>query len=128
MIIVDHCRALALAVGLSAVAVAASAASSPATNPPATLATAPALELHAEPEVDLPLGEDIGFPAGPGADAASANCLTCHSADHTLNQPSLSRAEWRRVVDKMVTAYKAPITPADAAVIVDYLTRIKGEP
>ncbi len=128
MIIVDPCRALALAAGLSAAAVAAPAAGSLAITPPATPTAAPALELHAGPEVDLPFGEDIGFPAGPGADAASANCLTCHSADHTLNQPSLSRAEWRKVVDKMVTAYKAPIAPADATAIVDYPTRIKGEP
>ncbi len=91
-------------------------------------AAAPPVELHAKPEVDLPFGDAITFPEGPGADAVSANCLTCHSADHTLNQPSLSKAEWRKVVDKMVTVYMAPITPADATAIVDYLTRIKGEP
>lgn len=88
---------------------------------------APPLVLHAKPEVDLPFGDTVTFPEGPGADAISANCVTCHSADHTLNQPSLSKAEWRKVVDKMITAYKAPITPADASAIVDYLTRVKGE-
>ena len=86
------------------------------------------LQLRAGPQLDLPFGEDIAFPAGPGAEVAAANCLTCHSADHTLNQPTLSRVEWRKVVDKMITAYKAPIEPVDAAVIVDYLARIKGEP
>ena len=86
------------------------------------------IELHANPEVDLPFGDDVVFPAGPGADVVTANCLTCHSADHTLNQPSLSRDEWHKVVDKMIKSYKAPITASDATIIVDYLTRIKGEP
>jgi len=91
------------------------------------LAAAP-LELRPPPEVDLPFGDDIGFPAGPGSDVIASNCTACHSADHTLNQPALSREEWHAVVDKMITAYKAPITPEDARVIVDYLARVKGEP
>ena len=89
---------------------------------------APPLALHAKPEVDLPFGDTVTFPEGPGADATSSNCLTCHSADHTLNQPSLSKAEWRKVVDKMINNYKAPINAVNASAIVDYLTRIKGEP
>ncbi|SDN26489.1 Quinohemoprotein amine dehydrogenase A, alpha subunit, haem binding [Methylobacterium phyllostachyos] len=91
------------------------------------LAAAP-LELRPTPEIDLPFGDDIGFPAGPGSDVIASNCTACHSADHTLNQPALSREEWHAVVDKMITAYKAPITPEDARVIVDYLARVKGEP
>ena len=94
----------------------------------AVLAAPAPLELRAKPEVDLPFGDTVTFPGGPGADATSSNCLTCHSADHTLNQPSLSKAEWRKVVDKMIKNYKAPINDADASTIVDYLTRIKGEP
>ena len=69
---------------------------------------------------------DTMFPAGPGADAINNNCLACHSADHVLNQPSLSREGWQEVVNKMITAYKAPVTPDDAKAIVDYLVRIKG--
>jgi cytochrome c5 len=94
--------------------------------PPAR-AAAP-LELHPTPEVELPFGDAPGFPAGPGSDVIASNCTACHSADHTLNQPSLSREEWHSVVDKMINAYKAPITPEDAKVIVDYLARVKGEP
>jgi cytochrome c5 len=93
----------------------------------AASSAAPTLVLHPIPSVDLPFGDDVTFPAGPGADVISQNCLTCHSADHTLNQPSLSKAEWRKVVDKMIKGYKAPISEADAATIVDYLYRIKGE-
>ncbi|MCJ2016647.1 MULTISPECIES: cytochrome c [unclassified Methylobacterium] len=86
------------------------------------------LELHPTPEVDLPVGDDVAFPNGSGSDVIASNCTACHSADHTLNQPALSREEWHTVVDKMINAYKAPITSEDARVIVDYLARIKGEP
>lgn len=96
-------------------------------GPAPVLAAAP-LQLHPTPEIDLPFGDDVGFPAGPGSDVIASNCTACHSADHTLNQPALSREEWHAVVDKMITAYKAPITPEDARVIVDYLARVKGEP
>ena len=77
------------------------------------------------PKVDVPTS-DAMFPAGPGSDAINNNCLACHSADHVLNQPSLSREAWQEVVNKMITAYKAPVTPDDAKAIVDYLVRIKG--
>jgi mono/diheme cytochrome c family protein len=63
---------------------------------------------------------------GAGADAVNNNCLACHSADHLLNQPSLPRKTWEEVVNKMINAYKAPISPANAAAIVDYLVRTKG--
>jgi hypothetical protein len=39
---------------------------------------------------------------------------------------ALSRLAWPEVVDKMITAYKAPISPEDAQAIVDYLVRSKG--
>jgi hypothetical protein len=87
---------------------------------------------HSEPltalkslKLEVPTS-DMMLPAGPGSDAANNNCLACHSADHLLNQPSLPRATWEEVVNKMIKAYKAPITPKDAAVIVEYLTSTKG--
>ena len=75
--------------------------------------------------VDLPPGDDM-FPNGPGADAMNNNCLACHSADMVLNQPALPRAQWHAEVNKMHTAYKAPIDPKDADVILDYLASVKG--
>ena len=42
------------------------------------------------PKLELP-SSDTTFPDGPGADAMNGNCLACHSADHTLNQPTLPR-------------------------------------
>ena len=77
------------------------------------------------PNLELP-SSDMTFPDGPGADAMNSNCLACHSADHMLNQPTLPRKVWQEVVDKMINAYKAPITSKDAAEIVEYLTRTKG--
>ena len=75
--------------------------------------------------VDLPPGDDM-FPDGPGADAINNNCLACHSADMVLNQPALPMTQWHAEVDKMRTAYKAPIDPKDVDAIVDYLVSTKG--
>ena len=76
--------------------------------------------------VDLPAGDDT-FPNGPGADAINNNCLACHSADMVLNQPAMSKVRWQAEVDKMRTAYKAPIDPKDVDAILEYLDSVKGE-
>lgn len=75
--------------------------------------------------VDLPPG-DAMYPNGPGADAMNANCFACHSADMVLNQPALPKAQWRAEVDKMQTAYKAPIDPNAIDAILGYLASVKG--
>jgi mono/diheme cytochrome c family protein len=77
--------------------------------------------------VDLPFG-DRTFPDGPGADLVNSNCLACHSAGMALNQPALTKAQWRTEVEKMRTAYKAPIDPKDLDAIVDYLTGLRRSP
>ena len=74
--------------------------------------------------VDLPPGDEM-FPNGPGADAINNNCLACHSADMVLNQPALPMTQWHAEVDKMRTAYKAPIDPKDVDAILDYLVSVK---
>jgi cytochrome c5 len=76
--------------------------------------------------VDLPAG-DRAFPAGPNSDVAEQNCTVCHSVGMVLNQPALSRESWAKEVSKMRMTFKAPVTDADAAKIVDYLTAIKGK-
>lgn len=75
--------------------------------------------------VDLPNGDRM-FPDGPGADAVNNNCLACHSVGMVLTQPALSKAQWRAEVDKMRTAFKAPIDPKDVDTIVDYLVATRG--
>src|SRR5258708_11504429 len=85
----------------------------------ATITTLKSLKL------DVP-SSDAVFPASPGSDAINNNCLACHSADHVLNQPSLSREAWHEVVNKMITHYQAPVSPDDAKTIADYLGRPTG--
>jgi len=75
--------------------------------------------------VDLPTSDRM-FPKGPGSDAANNNCLACHSAGMVLEQPALSKAQWHAEVNKMITAYKAPIDPSDVDAIVEYLVSIRG--
>jgi cytochrome c553 len=75
--------------------------------------------------VDPPTSDRI-FPDGPRSDAVNDNCLTCHSAGMVLNQPAMSKAQWQTEVEKMRTAYKAPIDPKDVDPIVDYLVSIRG--
>jgi hypothetical protein len=70
--------------------------------------------------VDLPFGDRM-FPDGLGSDLVNGNCLACHSAGMVLTQPALSPAQWRAEVEKMRTAYKAPIDPKDFDAIVGYL-------
>jgi cytochrome c5 len=74
--------------------------------------------------VDLPTGDRMF--EGPGADAVNNNCLACHSAGMVLTQPALTKAQWRAEIEKMRTAYKAPIDPTDVDAITDYLVSIKG--
>ena len=89
---------------------------------------APALTRAAAPlqlksvTVDLP-DEDRMF-TGPGADAINNNCLACHSAGMVLDQPALSRETWAAEVNKMITAYEAPVAPGGIPAIIDYLTRL----
>jgi hypothetical protein len=89
-------------------------------------AVAAPLDQLKSPNVEVP-SSDMMFPAGPGSDEINSGCLACHSADHVLNQPSLTRENWQEIVTKMIKAYKAPIDPGDATKIVDYLTRLKGK-
>ena len=75
--------------------------------------------------VDLPFG-NTKFPDAPGSETVAANCLACHSPGMVLNEGAMWKAQWRAEVEKMRTAYKAPIDPKDIDTIVDYLFAIKG--
>ena len=102
---------------------AAPAPETPAPKPIATVAAA-GLTLKSV-DVSLPMS-DRTFPDGPHADVINNNCVACHSAGMVLTQPSLKRAEWQAEVNKMRNTYKAPVSDADAAAIVDYLASTKG--
>ena len=80
--------------------------------------TAPALAQE-EPAIKLKDGQ--------GLDRVEANCAACHSLDYIqMNSPFPNAALWETEVTKMIKAYGAPVTDADAAVIVDYLKKNYG--
>jgi cytochrome c553 len=97
------------------------------------IAAAPAWVRAADPasmtfnsvSVTLP-GDDRLFPPGPGVETVNDNCLTCHSVDMVLDQPRLPKAVWQSEVQKMITAYKAPVPQDAIPQIVAYLDSIKG--
>jgi len=56
-----------------------------------------------------------------------ANCSGCHSLDYIqMNSRFVKRAGWEAEVKKMVSVMGAPVSDADAAKLVDYLTREYG--
>ncbi len=60
---------------------------------------------------------------GEGRTQVQALCSMCHSVDYiVMNSPFLDAAGWEKSVRKMVTVMGAPISDADAAVIVSYLS------
>ena len=69
---------------------------------------------------------NVEFKPGPGADLATANCRTCHSAAYVYTQPPLNRKQWTAEVVKMQKAYGAPIADSDINAIVDYLLTQNG--
>ena len=62
----------------------------------------------------------------PGRDKAM-QCLACHSLDYIqMNSPFMNAATWDAEVTKMIKAFGAPISDADAKVIADYLKQNYG--
>ena len=82
--------------------------------------------LAAELKIELP-PERTELKAGPHAEAAAANCVTCHSWDYVSIQPLLPRAAWKATVTKMRAAFGAPIAEDQIDDIVDYLARTYGD-
>jgi cytochrome c5 len=65
----------------------------------------------------------------PGRDAVYANCRTCHSVDYIMINAGIpDRAGWEGSINKMRKVMGAPISDADAAVILDYLAGNYGKP
>ena len=56
-----------------------------------------------------------------------ANCSGCHSLDYVqMNSKFMKRAGWEAEVHKMVAVMGAPVSEADQALLVAYLTREYG--
>jgi mono/diheme cytochrome c family protein len=66
---------------------------------------------------------------GQGLDRVEANCAACHSLDYIqMNSPFMSAATWEAEVTKMIKAFGAPISDADAEAIKAYLKANYGAP
>jgi mono/diheme cytochrome c family protein len=73
-------------------------------------------------------GEDaITLKDGAGRDALLNNCTACHSLDYVqTNSPFPTQKVWDAEVTKMIKVFGAPISDADAKIIVDYLAKNYG--
>jgi mono/diheme cytochrome c family protein len=78
-------------------------------------------------EIELPQ-DTTRLRAAAGADVASQQCSTCHSADYVAIQPpGKPLAFWKAEVEKMKKVYGAPIPDDQIEPIAQYLTRAYGD-
>ena len=69
----------------------------------------------------------IDLKKAPGLDKVEGNCGACHSLDYIqMNSPYPNAALWDAEVTKMIKAFGAPISEADAKTIKEYLTKNYG--
>ena len=69
----------------------------------------------------------IDLKKAPGLDKVEGNCGACHSLDYIpMNSPYPTAAMWDAEITKMIKAYGAPISDADAKAIGDYLKHNYG--
>ena len=76
--------------------------------------------------VELPTSL-IPFPAGEGAVIANAQCLICHSAGMVLRQPARTEEQWKETINKMRSAYGAPLPAEQVDALAAYLSRLVSE-
>ena len=70
----------------------------------------------------------IALEPGSGREIVQSACAICHSVDYiVMNSWFQDRAGWTKTVDKMVKVMGAPLSPEDAATVVDYLERYYGK-
>jgi cytochrome c5 len=75
----------------------------------------------AKVNVQLPTSLAV-FPAGRGADIANSQCLMCHSADMVLYQPARTQDQWKETINKMRSAYGAPLPGEQVDALAAYLS------
>jgi sulfite dehydrogenase (cytochrome) subunit B len=69
----------------------------------------------------------INLKKAPGLDMVENYCAACHSLDYIqMNSPFPSAAVWDAEVTKMIKAFGAPVSDADAKTIADYLKKNYG--
>ncbi len=71
--------------------------------------------------------QPVELKQAPGLKTVEGNCGACHSLDYIqMNSPFLNAAGWNAEVTKMIKAFGAPISDADAKTITDYLIKNYG--
>jgi mono/diheme cytochrome c family protein len=66
--------------------------------------------------------KSIELKKAPGIEKVEGNCAACHSLDYIqMNSPFLKAAGWDAEVNKMIKAFGAAISEADAKTISEYL-------
>jgi hypothetical protein len=73
--------------------------------------------------VNLPISE-TPFPPGTGSEIATGQCLICHSAGMILRQPPLTQEQWLAEINKMRSAFGAPIPANQIDPLANYLSSI----
>jgi hypothetical protein len=73
--------------------------------------------------VELPVSTKL-FPAGDGASIADSQCLICHSVDMVLTQPLRTAQQWTDTINKMRTAFGAPLPSDQVGMLALYLSRL----
>ena len=69
----------------------------------------------------------ITLKKAPGLEQVETGCNSCHSLDYIqMNSPFPNAALWDAEVTKMIKAFGAPISEADAKTIADYLKKNYG--
>jgi hypothetical protein len=63
---------------------------------------------------------DPRMPEGPNRDLVARRCSSCHDLGNLVSTAGRSRAGWDLKIDDM-KAYGMNITPAERALILDYL-------
>lgn len=76
--------------------------------------------------IELPAESPVNLPDGEGKAEVIAACTQCHTPRYIENQPKLTRKGWQATVDKMRTAYGAPIVSEASPKIVNYLVATHG--
>lgn len=77
----------------------------------------------------LPADEVPRELAQADAELVRITCAACHSLDYLTTQPRGKGAQfWRDSVTKMITAYGAPIAPAEVEPLVEVLNARLGGP
>ena len=69
----------------------------------------------------------IKLKEAPGVEAVRNNCAACHSLDYPITNSFLDAKGWDTEVTKMIKAFGAPISDADAQAIKGYLAKNYGK-